>query len=74
MSQLNGDAIEKIQELTLAAVHTRELKTTLCPTVMLPSGYGIESTGALTSTVSASVVLWKQPALPISFVIQLAMP
>lgn len=43
MSQLNGDAIEKIQELTLAAVHTQELKTTLCPTVMLPSGYGIES-------------------------------
>lgn len=43
MSQLNGDAIEKIQELTLAAVHTQDLKTTICPTVMLPSGYGIES-------------------------------
>lgn len=43
MSQLNGGAIEKIQELTLAAVHTQELKTTICPTVMLPSGYGIES-------------------------------
>jgi hypothetical protein len=33
MSQLNGDAIEKIQELTLAAVHTQELKTTM------PYGY-----------------------------------
>lgn len=43
MSQLNGNAIEKIQELTLAAVHTQDLKVTQCPTVMLPSGYGIES-------------------------------
>ncbi len=58
MSQLNGNAIEKIQELTLAAVHTQELKVTHCPTVMLCCHLGtvLKALSALTSTASASVV------------------